>query len=126
VELAAVKNKIDNHFKKLPTRPDYDGFVTIQEGISWAKSHPYALKKTTSDNTLYIDASKLDFGNLSTSDFPEEGVIKNQDLLNKGNLYSSILNHTLAATVYALGNVNMILQDREKRTVVIINDKATD
>ena len=32
-----VMEKINNHFNGLPLRPDYDGFVTIEEGIAWAK-----------------------------------------------------------------------------------------
>src|SRR5690606_8182011 len=58
-----------SHYNGLKDRPDYDGFVTVQEGIDWAKAHPNALDNPTPDNTLYLDASKLDFGNISISDF---------------------------------------------------------
>ena len=37
-----------------------------------------------------------------------------------------VSNSTLLATVYALGRVNMILTDRNKGTVKIVNDEATD
>ena len=29
-----------NHWADLNSRPDWDGFVTIEEGIAWAKDHP--------------------------------------------------------------------------------------
>ena len=120
-----IEEKINRHYKELPKRPDYDGFVTIEEGIAWAKSHPNALKKPTPDNTLYIDASKLDFGSLSESDFPSVGKITPQNLFNNTNIVESIANPTLLATVYALGRVNMILTDRDRGTVIIENDSAT-
>ena len=53
-----VESRINEHYNNLPNRPDYDGFVTVGEGISWAKSHPNALKNPTPDNILYIDASQ--------------------------------------------------------------------
>lgn len=117
---------INKHYEGLSTRPDYDGFVTVKEGIDWAKSHPNALKKPTPDNTLYIDASQLDFGSLSTYDFEKEGVSKAKNLFNNPNIMESANNPILLGTVYALGRVNMILTSREHRTVQIVNDKATD
>lgn len=120
-----VESKIIEHYNNLPNRPDYDGFVTVGEGISWAKSHPNALKNPTPDNMLYIDASLLDFGSLSTTDFPEEGVSRSQNLFVKENIKESISNPKLLSTVYALGVVKMVLKNREQRTVEIINDEAT-
>ena len=121
-----VEKIINNHYEKLPERPDFDGFVTVGEGIAWAKSHPNALKNPTPDNTLYIDASQLDFGSISTTDFPKEGVEKAQNLFNNDNILESSINATLLSTVYALGRVNMILTNRPARSVQIVNDSATD
>lgn len=121
-----VEKKIQDHYNNLPSRPDYDGFVTIQEGVSWAKSHPNALNNPTPDNMLYIDASQLDFGNLSTSDFPKVGVSTPQNLFSNQNLIGSFVNPELMATVYALGRVDMILTNRERGTVKIVNNNATD
>lgn len=81
---------------------------------------------------LYLNASKLDFGNISISDFAN-GIGKSSpiNLLNAGNLRASIGNETLRATVYALGRVDMQLHDKAG-TVSIINDfnkpsgRATD
>lgn len=115
-----------SHYNGLINRPDYDGFVSVQEGISWAKAHLNALYNPTPDNTLYLDASKLNFGNISISDFGN-GVGKSSpiNLLNMGNLTASMGNETLRATVYALGRVDMQLHDKTG-TVSIINNNATD
>ena len=80
-----ARAKMDSHFAGLSKRPDYDGFVTISEGIAWAKAHPGALENPTPDNTLYIDASKLNFGSLTTSDFANIGVSESQNLFNNSN-----------------------------------------
>ena len=121
-----VESRINEHYNNLPNRPDYDGFVTVDEGISWAKSHPNALKNPTPDNMLYIDTSQLDFGYISTSDFPKIGVSTRQNLFSDKNTFESLVNPELMATVYALGRVNMILTDRNRGTVKIVNDEATD
>lgn len=117
--------KMDEHVAGLSSRPDYDGFVSIAEGIAWAKEHPNALKKPTPDNTLYIDASKLDFGRLSTSDFKNVGEIESQNLFDLPLLKSALL-YTLRNTVYALGRVDMILVNKKQKTVRIVNNSATD
>ena len=121
-----VEEKINAHYGSLPKRPDYDGFVTVEEGINWAKSHPYALENPTPDNMLYIDASKLDYGALSTSDFPIEGAKTAQNLFVTSNIVESLCNSKLMSTVYALGRVNMILTNRAEGTVKILNNNATD
>jgi RHS repeat-associated protein len=121
------------HWKSLGQRPDWDGFVTIQEGIDWAKTHPGALNNPTADNMLYLDASKLDFGNISVANF-KNGAFKASpiNLLNNSNLKSSVRNERLAATVYALGRVNMFLHGTGSGIVSIVNDfnlpsdRATD
>ena len=118
--------KYGNHYANLVNRPDYDGFVTITEGVEWAKSHPGALENPTADNTLYIDASKLDFGNIKTDDFPSVNVAKGVNLFNRENFAESATNETLRATVYALGVVNLTLTDRDNKTVTVVNDNATD
>jgi hypothetical protein len=118
--------KYGNHYANLENRPDYDGFVTITEGVEWAKSHVGALENPTADNTLYIDASKLDFGNTATTDFDAVGEPTAINLFNKGNAIESVTNETLRATVYALGAVNLTLTNRDNKTVTVVNDAATD
>lgn len=121
-----VESRINNHYNKLPNRPDYDGFVTVSEGIAWAKSHPNALKNPTPDNMLYIDASQLDFWDLSTSDFTKVDLITPKNLFSNHNIAESIANPILMATVYALGRVDMILTNRAEGKVKIVNNSATD
>ena len=121
-----VMNKINSHFSTLSSRPDYDGFVSVEEGVTWAKAHPNALQHPTPDNTLYIDASQLDFGSLSTKNFKNEGISEPQNLFVNRNIVESRRNPTLLATVYALGRVEMILTDRKSGSVMIVNNEATD
>ncbi len=92
-----------------------------------------ALDEPTADNILYLNASKLDFGNISVSNF-RNGALKSSpiNLLNKGNLRASVQNETLRATVYALGRVDMYLHGSDSGTVSIVNgfnhsqDRTTD
>jgi len=117
----AATSKLLTHYDNLKSRPDYDGFVTRSEGIDWAKTHVGALDKPTSENMLYIDASKLDFVNISTSKFNNENPAP-INLLNPVNLAASASNERLQGTVYALGRVNMQLVNKESKSVSIVND----
>ena len=106
-----------------PDRPDYDGFVSVTEGVEWALKHPNALDNPTPENSLFIATSKSDFGNLSVSDFNTVGEFEPQNLLNAGNFAASAGNEKLRGTVYALGRVNMRLNNKATRNVSIMNDK---
>ncbi|TCC96384.1 DUF6443 domain-containing protein [Pedobacter psychroterrae] len=114
-EKAALKYA--NHYVNLKNRPDYDGFVTISEGIDWAKQHPGALNNPTPDNALYLDASKLDFGNLSAGDLAE-GVKGNINLFN----FVDFTNSKSRATTYALGNTQMKLLNAKTGAVKLYSD----
>lgn len=118
-----VWKKIEKHYHTLPDRPDYDGFVTIEEGVKWAKSHPEALKNPTPDNYLYVNTSLLDFGELSVSDFDKDKNVENIDLFKINGLTSSLFNSRLRDTVYALGLVRMELIDRKNGLIRIVNGK---
>lgn len=70
----------------------------------------------------------MDFGALSTNDFKKVGDKEPQNLFPKDitrTLKSAFL-YSERNTVYALGRVNMILLNRNSRTVKIVNDEATD
>lgn len=127
-----ILDAISMHHAGLPRRPDWDGFVTIKEGIAWAKAHPGALQNPTPDNMLYINSAKLNFGNLYTSDFEGVNTAEAQNLFSKNNLLAAVGNSNIRATAYALGRVNMILHSQETREVSIVNDfnlprnRATD
>ena len=111
------------HYSQLSNRPDWDGFVTIDEGIAWAKSHLGALENPTPDNMLYINTSLLNFGNLSIDGFINgEGNVSFIDLLNIHNTRVSLTNTTLRSTVYALGAVHILLEDATNGIISIHND----
>jgi RHS repeat-associated protein len=111
------------HYASLKSRPDYDGFVTIDEGIAWAKSHMGALENPTPNNMLYINTSLLDFGSLSATDFEYgEGKVSFVDLFTSSNFIKSGRNKTLRSTVYALGKVHILLEDAAQGTISILND----
>lgn len=115
------------HFRELINRPDWDGFVTVNEGIAWAKAHCGALQNPTPDNMLYINTSRLDFGNLSVSDFENgEGNVSFVNLYTFSNVLNSIKNDELLSTVYALGKVHILLENATKGTVSIHNDCFND
>lgn len=125
--------RMNRHYASLRNRPDYDGFVTIDEGIAWAKSHIGALDHPTPDNMLYINTALLDFGNLSIGDFYNgEGNISPINLFNTHNTIHSITNPILRSTVYALGRVDCYLDNATIGMFHIVNDynkhygRATD
>lgn len=114
-------------YSGLKDRPDYDGFVTINDGIAWAKLHPNALKNPTPENSLYVNTALLDFGELSVEDIGirNTGKVRPTNLFNKTNTMNAIINSKLKATIYALGAVDIILQNPVLRTVQIVNNEAT-
>ncbi|APD07417.1 hypothetical protein UJ101_01910 [Flavobacteriaceae bacterium UJ101] len=122
LENTKAASNLVSHYKGLKDRPDYDGFVTLTEGVEWAKANPGALDNPTPDNMLYIDASKLDYGDLNTSKFQNENESTPVNLFTVNNLLNAGLNTDLRATVYALGRVNMKLTDRTWGKVQIVND----
>ncbi len=120
-----LMNKIDAQTSTFSNRPDWDGIVTREEGIAWAKSHPDALKNPTPENTLYINAALLDFGNISTTKFSSIGKETVIRTLNIGNFLNGLFAGHLQNTVYALGRVNLILLN-QLGDVRVVNDNATD
>ena len=122
-----ARSRYVTSFTGLKDRPDYDGFVSISEGISWAKDHPNALKNPTPENSLYINTALLDFGDITVNKIGirNTGRIIPVNLFNNNNIQESIYNSTLRATVYALGRVDIVLQNPVMRTIRIINNKAT-
>jgi len=115
-----AKNKMKSHYEALPNRPDYDGFVTIKEGIQWAKDHPNTLPSNiTPDNSLYLDASKLDFGDLSVDNIGlKEGEKGNVNLFDYVQWSSS----SSRATTYALGNTKIQLLSADAGTIKLFWD----
>jgi RHS repeat-associated protein len=118
------KQKFANHYYELPSRPDFDGFVTIEEGVKWAKEHPNldndnieknGMGNATPNDYLYLDASKLNFGMVQNTDL-KQGVVKEVNLLYETDFTSS----ASIATTYALGRTQLRLLD-QNGTVEVIN-----
>ena len=126
-----AQKMIDNHYSKLKYRPDYDGFVTRNEGIAWAHSHRNALKRENADDNLYVDASKIDFAGLTTADFDEENKVVPQNLFKCNTLFDTFLSLAYSLdprkrdSMYALGQVQLMLLSRKDKTVKIINGYST-
>lgn len=101
--------KFSRHYAGLKDRPDYDGFVTITEGIRWAKKHPNAKDNPTPDNILYINAALLDLGFLTVYN---SGLRLDGDYTNV-NLYDYVnpKSPRSVSTTYALGNTAIMLLD---------------
>ena len=121
-----ARSKLKKHFDGLKNRPDWDGVVTRAEGIAWAKEHPGAKNHPTPDNTLYINAAMLDFGEISTSDL-ENGVGQSSPIntLTSKNLRNGLKKGKLQNTVYALGRVDLFLLN-EAGDIRVVNNNATD
>ena len=116
---AEAEGRSSFHHDMLYKRPDWDGVVTISEGVAWAKSHAFAKYAPTPDNTLYLDASKLDFGSLSVSNIGlKEGEKKNVNLLD----YVNLLSKASVWTTYALGNTQIKLIDESQGLVQLFSD----
>ncbi len=110
------------HWQSLDQRPDWDGIVTINEGVAWAKANPGALDNPTADNMLYLDAGKMDFGSLSTSDFQEEGQILRVNLLYQSSVYRHAINDRVRNTTYSLGDTRVQLVSSQNQTIRVLND----
>ncbi len=111
--------RMNRHYASLKNRPDWDGFVTIDEGIAWAKSHVGALDHPSSDDALYLDGSKLNFGRLSVNNIGlAEGGKGNVNLLD----YTILFSRSSRSTTYALGNTQIQLIDSKKGIIKLFSD----
>ncbi|CAL2055086.1 hypothetical protein T190820D02B_100001 [Tenacibaculum sp. 190524A05c] len=111
------------HHSELSNRPDWDGIVTIQEGIDWAKANVGARNNPTPDNSLYIHANSIDYGDITINDLPLNEVTP-VNFFSSKNTVNSLGSVRLRQSVYALGRVNLIRV--HGTSVKIVNDEATD
>jgi len=109
--------KASVHHANLKNRPDYDGIVTIDEGVNYALKHPNTKESPDPNDALYLDASIMDFGNLKSSNM-SEGVTKNYNLFN----YTDYMSNNSRYTTYALGNTQMTLLNSNEGTVKLYSD----
>ena len=108
------------NYHLLQSRPDWDGVVTIKEGIKWAGSHPDALNNPSPENTLYIDASKINLGHFQ--DQKDENGYQKTNLFNFPNLITSIVSKNVRFTTYALGRFNYEYLGEGTSLQIISND----
>jgi len=115
----AAKSNLLSHYNGLSSRPDYDGFVTISEGIAWAKSHPNVKNNPTRNDALYLDASKLDYGDLSVANIGlKEGQKGNVNLFD----FVQWTNSDSRSTTYALGNTQIQLLNAKTGSIKLFSD----
>ena len=110
------------NYQALKSRPDWDGFVTVAEGIKWAKNHEGAKDNPTPNNTLYVDASKLNLGYYK--DGSDQNGMRRTNLYNVSNVISSLVNSKIRSTAYALGRFNYEYYGPNS-SLRIINNEAT-
>jgi len=122
---AQIKYKAN--YETLNTRPDYDGIVSINEGVAWAKDHPNldddnnpknGFKYATASDALYYDVSKMDFGSLKKEDFNTVGVAELINLLYK----TDYLSDNSRFTTYALGRTYLTLVRNEDGGIVEVKN----
>ena len=80
-------NRISSHYQSLPSRPDYDGYLTKSEADAWWKGK--------SGEPLFVDQSKIELPGVTTQSFEnKEGksLYKNfiWGLSNTGRVYGTL------------------------------------
>ena len=61
-----IQDKISDHYESLPSRPDYDGYLTLKEANEWYR--------TGAGQPLYVDLNKINLSGLKQSD-ADKGAI---------------------------------------------------
>jgi hypothetical protein len=83
-----AKDKFTAHYNNLPTRPDYDGYLTLDEANEWYR--------TGNGQPLFTDLSKIDLSgiySLGENYVGEKGsynLLLNSYSLNDGLVYGNI------------------------------------
>jgi RHS repeat-associated protein len=114
-----AKSNLLSSYNGLKDRPDYDGFVTISEGIDWAKSHPNVKDNPSPSDALYLDASKLDYGDLTVANIGlGEGQKGNVNLFD----FVQWTNSDSRNTTYALGNTQIQLLNAKTGSIKLFSD----
>ena len=80
-------DKIDNHFATLPSRPDYDGYLTKEEADAWWLGK--------SGEPLFVDQSKIELPGINTKSFEnKEGSSFYKNFIwgysNTGKVYGTL------------------------------------
>ena len=103
-----AKNRFQLHYKSLPSRPDYDGYLTKKEADDWWKGK--------SGSPLFVDQKKIVLPGITTKDF------KN----TKGeSIYKNFI-WGLSETGKVYGTLKMTLSNVDKGEVHIGGEKFMD
>src|SRR5690554_2327195 len=77
-------DKIDNHHSNLPSRPDWDGYLTLDEANEWYR--------TGEGQPLFTDLSKIDLSGIYSLGEKYVGQVKTVNLLlNSGSLNDGLV-----------------------------------
>lgn len=86
-------NKIDNHHSYLPSRPDWDGYLTMEEANEWYR--------TGEGQPLFTDLSKIDLSGIYSLGEKYVGQVKTANLLlNNGSLNDGLVYRNIALKRY--------------------------
>ena len=69
-------DKIESHASNLSSRPDYDGVMSYSDLLDWGREN--------GNSPVFLDASKIDLGNISVSDFPGVGEGRRINTVGRG------------------------------------------
>jgi RHS repeat-associated protein len=73
----AAQERFNESFTNLPTRPDFDGRITLEEANNWYRDG--------TGQPLYADLSQVDFGDINSKDFAGVGDKKAINLFFHSN-----------------------------------------
>lgn len=98
--------KYANHYAGLPSRPDYDGFLTLDEANDWYRN--------AGGKPLYVNSAQIDLSPVTVKDFDDKD--------------SFVSNFFLTTNVHTTGRVYGIIKltivDRVNGRVKLGNDKG--
>jgi len=79
-----IKEKINRHYKELPKRPDYDGYLTLEEANDW-------YRKGTGE-PIFVSLEKIDLSGILSLGEDFVGQVKTFNLLiNSGSLNDGLV-----------------------------------
>jgi len=81
-----------SHYEELPSRPDYDGYLTLSEANEWYRNG--------GGQPLYVDLGRLNLNMVNGNDFPKgQGSSEPINLLRKGNVSDGLIYGTITLTL---------------------------
>jgi len=71
-----AKTNLLSHYRGLSSRPDYDGVMSYSDLLDWGRKN--------GNSPVFLDASKIDLGNISIDDFSGVGDGKRINTVGRG------------------------------------------